>query len=421
MLSKWAGSGFTYSPNYDLQGLVLNDAASATSIGNLTRAHRKLDNTGYSYAGRSYGVASSVGLVDQTGNTTAILDYRYNETGYLSDVSCIVNSTSDWALYGPMYASDDLTYPNLYLAYGTLPNGNPEVYSACGLGHSKGIFALVGSSRNGLNVFSIAAGKNYAALNQVQCSVIFTPTVFSIAVNTTNGLTAVTPLPGSSTKADVSDIEPTGFITSFAMRMPTSISQQHTCDLYTSLVGSTFVQNIQNVHPDFRAAGGNDSATLTADVLRGVEDSLVSMLDNSLLAFSSAQLTIANDTFSTPVSLSLRAVRIGEPIYVYIIVGIHVTVTLLCLIEFIRTRMWKGLSKFDYTDIKSAIVGASLGGNTIAERVRKSHMRRQSWWTADSRDTVVGDIRVKLKSGGRDIKLVGVGMEDGEFEESPLV
>jgi hypothetical protein len=402
MLSKWAGSGFTYSPNYDLQGLVLNDAASATSIGNLTRAHRKLDNTGYSYAGRSYGVASSVGLVDQTGNTTAILDYRYNETGYLSDVSCIVNSTSDWALYGPMYASDDLTYPNLYLAYGTLPNGNPEVYSACGLGYSKGIFALVGSSRNGLNVFSIAAGKNYAALNQVQCSVIFTPTVFSIAVNTTNGLTAVTPLPGSSTKADVSDIEPTSFITSFAMRMPTSISQQHACDLYTSLVGSTFVQNIQ-------------------DVLRSVEDSLVSMLDNSLLAFSSAQLMIANDTFSTPVSLSVRAVRIGEPIYVYIIVGIHITVTLLCLIEFIRTRMWKGLSKFDYTDIKSAIVGASLGGNTIAERVRKSHMRRQSWWTAGSRDTVVGDIRVKLKTEGKDVRLVGVGMEDGEFEESPLV
>jgi hypothetical protein len=202
--------------------------------------------------------------------------------------------------------------------------------------------------------------------------------------------------------------------------MPTSISQQHACDLYTSLVGSTFVQNIQNVHPDFRAAGG-DNATLTADVLRGVEDSLVSMLDNSLLAFSSAQLMIANDTFTTPISLSARAIRIGEPRYVSIIVGIHFTITLLCLIELIRTRMWKGLSKFDYTDIKSVIVGASLGGNTIAKRARESHMRRQSWWSADPGDTVVGDIRVKLKSEGKDIRLVGAGIEDREVKESPLV
>ena len=53
MPSKWTGSIFTYSSNYDLQEIIFNDAASAININNLTRVHRKLDNTEYSYAGRS--------------------------------------------------------------------------------------------------------------------------------------------------------------------------------------------------------------------------------------------------------------------------------------------------------------------------------------------------------------------------------
>jgi hypothetical protein len=174
-----------------------------------------------------------------------------------------------------------------------------------------------------------------------------------------------------------------------------------------------FVQNIQNVHPAFPATSGNN-ATLNGDVLRGVEDSLTSMLDNSLLAFSSAQLMIANDTFSAPTSLSISAIRFGEPKYVYIITGIHFTITLLCLVELVRTRVWRGLSKFDYTDIKSVIVGASIGGTAIAERARKLHNEKQSWWSGDPGDRVVGEISVKLKIEGKDVKLVGVRAEDME-------
>jgi hypothetical protein len=98
-------------------------------------------------------------------------------------------------------------------------------------------------------------------LDQAQCGVLFTPTVFSVVVNTTNRLIAVTPLPRPFTNAEIPDIEPTGFITAFIMGIPTSISQQHAYDLYTSLVGNKFVQTIQNVHPDFLATSG-DNATL---------------------------------------------------------------------------------------------------------------------------------------------------------------
>ena len=411
--SKYIGYVFTYSPNYNLQGLILNDAVSATRPDNVTRIHRKLDNTGYSYTGRSYGVASSVGLVDQTVSTTAILSYQYNESGYLSNVSCIVNATSDWALSGPVYTPQDGTYPNIYLASGTLANGNAEKYAACGLAGSEEIFALVGSARSGQNIFAIAAGQNYATLDKAQCTVRFTSTVFSVAVNVTERLIAVAPLPRSPARADAPDIEPTGSITGFAMRVPTSISQQHACDLYRSLVGSTFVQNIQSVRPDFQGPGGADATTPAADVLRGVEDSLTAMLDSTLFALSSAQLMIANDTFATPTALSVRAIRFGEPAFMYIIAGINFAVALLYLVELVRTRVWRGLGKFDYTDIKSVIVGASGGGTAIAERARMLHTERQSWWSGDPGDTVVGDIKVRLKGEGKDVKLVGVGTEGG--------
>ena len=410
MLSKWAGSVFTYSPNYDLQGLMLNDAASSSNIGNKTRVHRKLDNTGYSFFGRSYGIGASVGLVDQAKNATVILGYQFNETGYLSDVKCVVNATSNWALTGPVYTSTN-TYPNLYLASGNLTNGNPERYSACGLGSSDGIFALVGSQVEGENSFAIAAGKSFAAFDKVQCRVTFTPTLFSVKVNATDGLITVSPVSGSiNNQAAVHDIEPTGAITTFAMRIPTSISQQHACDLYTSLVGTTFVQNIRNVQPEFQA-----NATSTSSVLRGVEDSIASMLDNSLLAFASAQLMIANDTISTPVTVSVRAVRIGEPIYIYIIAGLHFTIVLLFSFEIVRTKMWQGLSNFDYTDVKSVIVGTSIGGTEIAERARDLPDQRQGLrsrrsrrrQTSRERETVVGDIKVKLKLGDRHVGLVG--------------
>lgn len=105
----------------------------------------------------------------------------------------------------------------------------------------------------------------------------------------------------------------------------------------------------------------------------------------------------------------------------YIIVGVHFTITLLCLVELIRTRVWRELSKFNYTDIKSVIDGASIGGTAIAERARKLHKERQSWWSGDPGDRVVGEISIKLKIEGKDIMLVGVEAEDMEVPENSQV
>lgn len=120
------------------------------------------------------------------------------------------------------------------------------------------------------------------------------------------------------------------------MRMPTSFSQQHACDLYTSLLGNTFKQNVQDFGNDTTSKGTN--ANTTEQTLRGVQDSLTSMLDSSLLAFSSAQLMIPHDVYLVPVSVSSFAVRIGQSGYIYAVAAINLAIVLLGLLELIRTR-----------------------------------------------------------------------------------
>lgn len=402
---------FSYSPNYDLLGLILTQAASASNIGNATQPIiRKLDNTRYSYVGRSYGVGSSVGLVDESFAQNTTQGYKYNENGYSTHVQCVFNRTSDWTISDAIVDSnpDPSALPNIYMVAGTLANGNAEHYAACGLQSPDNIFALVGSSNQNKNVFAIAAGQSYIALDKIQCTVNFTAAEFHISVNQTERLITVELLANGS---DVRDIEPTGNITAITMRMPTSFSQQHACDLYTSLVGNTFLRNI-----DVVASRDNTepNSNTTEHVLRGVQDSLTSMLDNTLLAFSSAQLMIPHDVYTVPVVLTSKAVRIGESGYIYAVAAINFAIVSLSLFELIRTRIWKGLSRFDFTDVRSLVIGVAKGGTVIAEEVEKACGQHDAGnRSRSSEDRALGRIRVRLESLGQDSRLVGIRQEQG--------
>lgn len=272
---------FSYSPNYDFSPLILTQAASASTIGNASQPISKLDNTRYSYVGRSHGVGSSVGLVDESFVQNATKGFTYQENGYLTNVQCIVNSSSDWLIYSSGYQVPN-GQPNLYWIKGHLANGNPEQVVACGLGSTGSIFSLVGSvGLNGTaNIFSFATGTVYAPFDKIQCAVDFTPAQFSVSVNTTERLISVALVESGP---DVRDIDPTGQMKAITMRMPTSFSQQHSCDLYTSLIGNTFKQNSQSLTNGTSSSSSANTIT-TEQALRGTQDSLTSILDNSLLA-----------------------------------------------------------------------------------------------------------------------------------------
>ena len=94
---------FTYGVGQKLSGQLLASASTATSpqLGALV-VHRKLDNTQFSYRGRSFGVGAAVGLTDQPITSSPLVaGYIYQEQGYLTNVTCVYNRTSDFALYGP--------------------------------------------------------------------------------------------------------------------------------------------------------------------------------------------------------------------------------------------------------------------------------------------------------------------------------
>jgi len=241
---------FTYSPNYDLQGRILNLAASATSRDNTTQRHAKIDNTQFSYTGRSFGVGSSVGLVDGLLNNSSTLSYNYTEIGYRAQVWCITNGTLDWTL-SEVETSQEVTYPNMYIASGTHANAASDRYAACGFRSSDGIVALASQAYKGRNLFSIAAGQSYSALNGTQCNVTFSPTNFSVSVNLTQRMITVSPLP---LQLRVPDINPAGGLIAIAMRKLTSFSQQNACTLYTSVIGNTLQSNIDNVNASRIAA-----------------------------------------------------------------------------------------------------------------------------------------------------------------------
>ena len=87
---------FTYSVGVLMQGSLLASAASATPVDGSTRQHRKPDYSQYTYFGRSYGVAASAGLLDETisvDNTT--VSYSYEERGYKTDIKCSYNASSE--------------------------------------------------------------------------------------------------------------------------------------------------------------------------------------------------------------------------------------------------------------------------------------------------------------------------------------
>jgi hypothetical protein len=157
--------------------------------------------------------------------------------------------------------------------------------------------------------------------------------------------------------------------------------------------------------------------------LRGIEDSLTSMLDNVLLAYSSAQLMIANDTSEVPTTALITSIRVGEPIYIYAIAAINFLLVLVFLLEAARTKGWKGLKKFDYMDIKSVVIGTSIGGTAIANAAaRRAYASDQARWDGSAADSVAGNVAVHLDHRDDTLALLYDGRNDvgssksGRFE-----
>lgn len=354
---------FAYNVGEFFLGPLLYSASTATTVDGSVRQHAKLDFSRFSFMGRSYGIGSSVGLLDDNilQNPLAT-QYTFQEEGYNPVVKCIYNASSEFFL------DDNTGEKKIYRAYGYLPNsnGSEEYARYAGFGMDAIVAIGVASKSNSVGrIFGIASGSLYPLLNNTQCTIDFKPNRFNVTVNTNDRNITVTPL---DTLEDIKDIEPSGFLTFIANWQFTLMSTDLT-SFYSSLIGNSIDASVTN---HIRSTYNSTSLPLDKKkeaTLAGLENSVTAMIDDILGMYASCQLMVANNSKTTPGFIRLNAFQIGEIRYIIAITVFNVFLILVVIVEAVRTRGWKTLIEFDYMDPRDLVIWSSRGGQGVAKAV----------------------------------------------------
>lgn len=399
---------FSFSPGVRMLGSLLASAASATTVDGGIRQHPKLDNTRYTYNGRSYGVGAPVGLVDDPiTDNPLVLSYLYQENGLRADVECIYNSSTEFVIA-------DMSDQDIYPVMGNLPNsGDSGAEYSDYFGHSSDAIMAIGVTRNNASterILGIAAGDSYAALNATQCTINFTPKIFSVSVSVSDRSINVTEFSNGV------DFAARRSLTQTLIRQFELIANDQT-SLYVSVIGDSFNSSIasykSSVHLNESVVPSEASATLN-----GLKNSVTAMVDDLLVAYSSAQLMIMNDTRLVPAAVQIHAFRYGSGLYIYLTFAINTVVVLLLAEEDLRTRGWKDLLCFDYTDPRSLIIGGSMGGCAVAHAVQKAWIdRTEPMYQYVSAG--IGNLKVALHENHKSIVLDTSKSQQKELPEIP--
>lgn len=382
---------FTYSVGQQQSGQLLSSAASASSSGSDIHVHRKLDNTQFSYRGRSYGVGAPVGLMDQGIVTSSqIAGYVYQEQGYLTNVTCIYNSSSTFALSGPVNEW-------IYAASGDLPDSveGPE-YSNY-IGHDGKAIVAIGvafSEQSTRRYLAIAAGEAYQFLNNTQCQFEFIPTLFDVTVELDNLNITVQPI------TTMRDFNPQRNITRTVVRQFELLSNDMT-NLYVSLLGESFNSSIA-AYKMFRAMQSPEPFSDEEATLAGLKNSITAMADDMLVAYASAQLMVGRMFTQQPAKVYIYALQFGQPAYIYAIFCLNLLIIFAVILEALRTTGWQNLGRFNYLDPRDLIVAASRGGAEIAQAAdiimdgREKKKMKHVWLLSDP-DEGNGGLVINLK------------------------
>jgi hypothetical protein len=231
---------FAYNVGEFFLGSLLYSASTATTVDGSIRQHAKLDFSRFTYMGRSYGIGSSVGLLDDSIlHNPLATQYQFQEEGYSPVVRCIYNASSAFFL------ADNTGLKMIYTAYRYLPNSNEGQEWASYAGFRMDAMVAIGVASSPTSVgrvVGIASGSQYSLLNNTQCTIDFQPKLFNVTVDIINHNITVTPL---DTLANIEDIEPSGFLTFIANWQFTPMSTDQT-SFYSSLIGNSINASVTN-------------------------------------------------------------------------------------------------------------------------------------------------------------------------------
>ncbi|KAK2030811.1 hypothetical protein LX32DRAFT_311069 [Colletotrichum zoysiae] len=340
---------FTYSVGVKLLGSLIASGSSATTSDGSVRKHAKIDNTQYIYEGRSYGVGSSIGIRDTAiTNRSSAVNYLFHEDGYLTHVRCSYNRSMDFAIGSE--------FPDrIFAVSGWLPDsvGSPQFSEY--IGHSPDAIVAVGVAHSFESIrryISIAAGKSYLALNATQCTVDFTPTRFNVSVGIRGRNITVVPA------GQVDDFDPQRNLTRTVVRQFELISNDLT-NFYESILGNAFLSSVTAWN---MSSNQNGTVRETEATLRGLENAVTAMAESMLAAYGAAQLMVGNFSEDREANVTIGVFVIGELAYVVAIAVLNALVLLAVVAETIRTRGWKGLPPFDFSDPEWLITASFRGG-----------------------------------------------------------
>ncbi|KAL8718985.1 MAG: hypothetical protein Q9225_003943 [Loekoesia sp. 1 TL-2023] len=423
---------FSDCPVSTIQSSLLSRAAQASS--NLAQNHSKNDNSHYIYVGRSYGVGSAAGLTDKNlyGNrsNSNLLSYNYTEPGYLADVTCLYNSSSDFHLEQIQEGKPGNGIPYVYYATGRFPNaplGNgADFFAVVGLYGDANIATVAAKRYEYRNVILVTSGSDYTELNNTQCEVRFVPTMFSVRVDVANTLISVIPVNNTNSAGSASSsFDPAAGLASTAINQINGLGMIST-SLYTSVVGDTLISNI-------KAASANSTSPSGSTALTAMADSFSVMLDDILLFIGSSQFFVPNLTagdFSTvDVSLTVQAVKLGEPKYVFATFGMCVLLLAAVIVEACRTRAWRWLPIWDFMDTTCLVLASAVAGEDVVRSLCQSTDAGRLAWLGGSKVNLYEGVQRNLPgfrfSLGRKVlqttttPRVQSGDEDENLNDSP--
>jgi hypothetical protein len=415
---------FTFDPERELQGLVLQSAEGASTVTNNQTIHAKLDRTKYSYINRSYGVGASAGLAD-SGLSERVTAYTYNETGFISNTSCIFNSSAVFTLQEASGQPDNWLL-RVFEAVGQLPNNPPGTgidFVTADISGGQTIIAVAASLTNESNYLGIATNGDFYPFNNTQCVVTFTETQFEVSVNVVNQTVSVLPLNitvdlthGQNQWLRNSTV--VTLLTHRAVNSLTSLSQELSTAIYVNPLGNAFMDNM--------AALNSTSPNYETTILQSIENVFASLLDNAMVSYATAQMMLLNDTSTVAIVTATQAYTFAASIYVYPLQALNFIICCILIFEAIRTRNWRNLPRFEFMDIKSVIVAASEGGSGIAEQLRALRQKAGVGWSSSEDSRLAGGIKARLGVSEEDGRaaIMAVGMQDikggvsrGSFED----
>jgi hypothetical protein len=377
---------FSSCPGIDFSGYIVDSMRTASTPPGVSRNHTKVDFTGYNYVNRSYGTGAPVGLFDLPA-FGAVTGYNYSEISYLTNVTCMYNTSAAWGFTGPWTWAGNAqsSEPVVWLATGNRPNDNwtessNETYYAAWafMNSSTGIdganpaavTALSAGSccgnQTGTPPFyvSIASGWQNAYLDKMQCELTFTPTLFQVSVSVSNRTIHVQPM-GSA-----EDPEPRGQLREYSVKTLQTVSAVQTT-LYSSMLGealSTSVINNLGSPKHFGSTYPFNNATFP-----GVENSLEAAMDDILAAYNAFALTQPGGWETANATYHISVLQIGTFGYHVGTFILNVFALLVICAVALWTRFFSQSSAFDFSDPGCLIIGLRNGALAV-ERTSTWHV-----------------------------------------------